>query len=227
VALDAVLADVARVGVDQIVCLGDVATLGPRPESVLATLRDLKCPCILGNHDEFMTEPELIRRYTSDAMIVDTIEWCRAQLSAEDIDFIRGSFARTARMDLGGGVSLSLYHGTPRSNTEDLLAETPSLTVDEMLADAGPADVYAGGHTHMQMLRQHRGSLIVNPGSLGMPFRAPYAGGRPSVMRHAEYATVEPGCVTLRRVELDLDAVRQAIASRDFPMRQALLSHFE
>ena len=32
VALAAVLADIARVGVDQIVCLGDVATLGPHPE---------------------------------------------------------------------------------------------------------------------------------------------------------------------------------------------------
>src|SRR5688500_3026289 len=101
VALDAVLADVARVGVDQVVCLGDVATLGPNPESVLATLRDLGCPCIMGNHDEFMTNPETIRRYTDEPMIVDTIEWCRAQLSPGDIEFIRTAFAPAARMDLG------------------------------------------------------------------------------------------------------------------------------
>ena len=60
VALGAVLADIKRVGVDRIICLGDVATLGPHPESVLQTLRDLGCPCIQGNHDAFLLEePEL------------------------------------------------------------------------------------------------------------------------------------------------------------------------
>lgn len=54
VALQAVLDDIARVGVDQIVCLGDVATLGPRPGATIQTLRDLACPCIQGNHDAFL-----------------------------------------------------------------------------------------------------------------------------------------------------------------------------
>src|SRR3954468_20883448 len=52
-ALNAVLADIARTGVDQIVCLGDTATLGPRPREVLERLAELRCICILGNHDEF------------------------------------------------------------------------------------------------------------------------------------------------------------------------------
>jgi predicted phosphodiesterase len=37
VALTAVLDSIGRAGVDQIVCLGDVATLGPRPGFVLQT----------------------------------------------------------------------------------------------------------------------------------------------------------------------------------------------
>jgi predicted phosphodiesterase len=35
VALRAVLAEIRRTGVDQVICLGDVATLGPRPNAVI------------------------------------------------------------------------------------------------------------------------------------------------------------------------------------------------
>ena len=44
VALQAVLEDIAQVGVDPIVCLGDVATLGPAPGAVIQMLRALGCP---------------------------------------------------------------------------------------------------------------------------------------------------------------------------------------
>ncbi len=60
VALGAVLDDIERTGVDRVVCLGDVATLGPRPESVLDRIRQMDCPCIMGNHDAFLLDPELI-----------------------------------------------------------------------------------------------------------------------------------------------------------------------
>ncbi len=40
-ALEAVLADIERAGVDQIVFLGDAATLGPHPREVVAHLRAL------------------------------------------------------------------------------------------------------------------------------------------------------------------------------------------
>jgi len=62
VALRAVLAHAQDARVDRIVCLGDVATLGPEPHRVLETLAELGCPCIMGNHDEFMLDAELIRR---------------------------------------------------------------------------------------------------------------------------------------------------------------------
>jgi len=74
--------------------------------------------------------------------------------------------------------------------------------------------VLAGGHTHVQMLRQHRGSLLVNPGSVGLPFREYVGGGVPTILDHAEYATVEvrDGVVSvqLHRVPLDRTELRRA-----------------
>jgi hypothetical protein len=94
-----VLDDIARVGVDQIVCLGDVATLGPRPGAVIKMLRDLSCQCILGNHDAFLLEPQLIHTYTEAPVVVQAVDWCRDQLSKEELEFFC-SFHPTLRIPL-------------------------------------------------------------------------------------------------------------------------------
>jgi predicted phosphodiesterase len=228
VALAAVLADIARVGVDQIICLGDVATLGPRPDFVLQTLRDLGCPCIEGNHDAFLLDPALIHNYTEAQVVVDAVDWCRDRLSADDLAFLRG-FQSTLEVDLGGGSTLLLFHGSPRSHMEDLLATTPPHELDDMLAGRS-GTVAAGGHTHIQMLRQHRGMLLVNPGSVGLPFKEYVNGRTPTLLDGAEYATVDANqggvSVTLRRVPLDKRALRAAVHPSDIPLRSMLLQAY-
>jgi putative phosphoesterase len=223
VALDAVLADIRAVGTDRIVCLGDTATLGPRPREVLDRLRQLGCACILGNHDAFMLDEQLIHSYSEAPIVVDSVDWCRAQLRDEDFEFLRG-FRATDELDLGGA-SLLLYHGTPRSHMEDLLADTPAERVDEMLGGRR-ATVLAGGHTHLAMTRQHRGMLVVNPGSVGMPFREHAAGGVPVILPHAEWALVDASGggveVRLRRVPVDAAALRADVAGCDAPIAKAL-----
>jgi len=223
-ALKAVLSDIERVGVDQLACLGDVATLGPRPQEVLSRLAALGCVCILGNHDEFMLDPDLIRSYSEAPIIVDAVDWCREQLSSSDRELI-GRFERHHEFDLGGGASLFAFHGTPESNMTDLLATSPPGSVDTMLAGRS-ATVMAGGHTHIQMLRQHRGLLLVNPGSVGLPFREYVAGAAPTVMPYAEYAIVEARdrsvAIALHRVALDKVQLRAQATSVVHPLGAAL-----
>lgn len=227
--LRAVLDDIARVGVDQIVCLGDCATLGPEPEAVLDMLRDLGCPVILGNHDDFMLDPELIRRYTEVPVIVDAVDWCRDHLAPRHLEFVR-TFKTELELELDGDAKLFLFHGSPRSHMEDLLATTPPDELDTLLGGR-TATVMAGGHTHVQMLRQHRGMLLVNPGSVGMPFREANVPGRaPTVLGHAEYAVVEGAGgsvqVTLRRVPVDRDALRRAAVATDHPLGEMLAAAY-
>jgi predicted phosphodiesterase len=87
--------------------------------------------------------------------------------------------------------------------------------------------VLAGGHTHIQMLRQHRGMLLVNPGSVGMPFREFANGQAPCILPYAEYAIIEGNgtgavSVQLHRVAVDKTALRnEAVASAN-PICRAL-----
>jgi putative phosphoesterase len=227
-ALNAVLADIARTGVDQIVCLGDVATLGPRPREVLGRLMELRCICILGNHDEFMLDERLVRSYSEVPLIVDAVDWCRAELSAADLTFI-ASFSRRFELDLNGSGRLLLFHGTPESNTTDLLATTSDERVDELLGGRR-ATVMAGGHTHLPMLRQHRGTLIVNPGSVGLAFKEHAAGKVPTLLPHAEYAVLEAAdgdvAVSLRRVALDKAELREAAGAVMHPLQAWMMQMY-
>jgi putative phosphoesterase len=227
VALRAVLADIKRHGVDQIVCLGDVATLGPNPQTTVELLVELNCLCIMGNHDAFLLEPELVKAYTQAAGIIAAVDWCREQLSRESLHWL-SSFRPIAELPLGLS-SMLLYHGSPRSNVEDVLATTPPEQLDEIF-EGRHAAVMAGGHTHLQMLRQHRGSLLVNAGSVGMPFREYVAGGRPTLLAHAEYAIVEEARgainVALHRVPLDKSAVQAAVSQSSNPLREWFLEQY-
>jgi hypothetical protein len=69
------------------------------------------------------------------------------------------------------------------------------------------------------MLRQHRGILIVNPGSVGIPFKEYVGGGPPVVLPYAEYATIESDAgaltVQLHRLPLDKSQLQRAAASVD------------
>jgi putative phosphoesterase len=221
IALRAVLRSIEQRGADEIVCLGDVATLGVAPAEVVDTLRELGCRCIMGNHDDYLLDPGLSDAHNELSLIVEAIDWCRQQLSRDQLAFVRG-FERRIELALGGGQRLLLFHGSPSSNTVDLLADTPP---DVFSAELGRerAAVMAGGHTHVQMLRQHQGTLVVNPGSVGAPFREYPRGAQPRILPHAEYASVESRggdvSVVLHRVALDRRELARAALASESPMR--------
>ena len=76
-ALEAVLADIARRRVDEIVCLGDIAAGRPQPRDALERLRALGCAVVRGNADEWLLGllPAGARRLRT------IVEWGRRQLS--------------------------------------------------------------------------------------------------------------------------------------------------
>ena len=209
-ALETVLAELARERVDLIVCLGDVAVLGPEPAAVLARLRALGCPVVMGNTDAWLLDGPPAGDDADSRRMAALTRWCRDRLGAADLAAVR-AFRPTVSVALGAAGELLCCHGSPRSFDDVLAATTPDEEVDAMLAGRAPA-ILAGGHTHVQLVRRHGELLIVNPGSVGLPGVGP-GGPRLPVnrgARWAEYAVLEVGDVArrieLRRAPLDMDA---------------------
>ena len=224
-ALKAVLKDIRHVGVDRIVCLGDITTLGPLPCSVIRIIRELGCDCVLGNHDEFMIKPNLVYGYIEVPPFIEAVEWARNQMSQEDLDFIN-TFRPNIETSLNEEINLSLFHGQPHNNMGNIFSTTPSDALDRML-EGNSSMVMACGHTHIQMLRQHKGCLIVNPGSVGFPFKEFVDGAPPVILEHSEYATIEIEQhninVSFHRVQYDQNEYKNTVKNSKNPMKDLLL----
>ena len=138
---------------DELICLGDVSALGPQPREVIERLRTLRCPVVMGNTDAWHLDPALAEG--SSAPVLAISHWCTAQLTADDLAYVR-TYSPTVARTLPDGTTLLCVHGSPRSFDDAITATTPDDTLDAML-DGTNAAIMVGGHTHIQMLRRHRG----------------------------------------------------------------------
>jgi putative phosphoesterase len=218
VSLNTTLADIEKECVDQILCLGDVVLLGPQPHEVVHRLKALGCLTILGNTDTWFLNPEVDEPTNDRARRVNDIAlWNLEQLTPDDLNYIR-TFKPTLEIALGDGASLLCFHGSPHSDTDVIVATTPDADLDRVLSGFH-ATVMAGGHTHVQMLRRYQDMLIINPGSVCLPYVQLRDDQRDPPW--AEYALVgwEDGRlgIELRRVPVDVAAVVQAIRDSGMP----------
>jgi predicted phosphodiesterase len=221
VAFEAVLAALRAEGIEQFVCLGDVAATGPQPREVVQRLRELNCPVVMGNTDDHVltpTEPDSDDENITRIREID--QWSAAQLSPDERAFV-ASFAPTVTLSLADGGSLLGYHGSPRSYNDILLPTTPTEELDALLGEA-TATVLAGGHTHQQMLRRHHRALVVNPGSVGLPIdRIPADSGARNPA-WAEFAVLTSSGdarlrIELRRIPFDVQALLSAARQSGMP----------
>jgi len=216
-ALDAVLGELDEAGVDRLVCLGDLAA-GPQPAATIDRLRELDCPIVLGNWDTWLLEGVPPLELEVGPMLRDQGEWSAAQLSADDREFLYG-LPPHLELDLGGA-SMLCVHGSPRSELEDIHATTPDAEIAQMFNGNKPA-VLAAGHTHVQLARLHGTTLIVDPGSVGLPFNSWPPNGALRMSPWAEYAilTFEEGRISieLRRAPYDVASLLERAQDSGMP----------
>jgi predicted phosphodiesterase len=139
-ALEAVLAEVEREGVDAIVFGGDLF-LGPQPAETAALVRTVDASFVRGNCDR---EPD---------------DWTRSKLDHETLAWSQG-WPLTVELD---GV---LYcHAAPKDDMRPILTDaSPPERFDQAL-DGVDDRLVVAGHTHMQFRR----GRWVNAGSVGWP----------------------------------------------------------
>ncbi len=231
-AFQAVLADIERTGVDQIVFLGDAVTLGPQPKAVIDLLRSINCPCIQGNHDSYVVNLAQFLQENHADWAKETIAWGASQLSACDLAFL-AMFRATLSLQLDPDRperKLLCFHGSPRSFDDMILATTPATELDSLLTGQA-APVMAGGHTHVQMMRRHRQVVIINAGSVGLPMEEMPFTSEPRFLPYAEYAIVDyqpAGLnVELRQVRYAWALVKEAALTSGLPYANAWVQRWQ
>lgn len=205
-ALEAVVRDIQRAGVDLIVVGGDVVP-GPLPRETLASLADLAVPAqfIHGNGDR---EVIAWRRGVESGVIPEpyreVMRWVAQEIAPADERLLAG-WPLTLRVDVDDLGEVLFCHATPRNDTEIFTRLTPAAGLLPIFADAGVSTVVCG-HTHMQFDRMVGSVRVVNAGSVGMPF------GEPG----AHWVLLGPD-VEFRRTSYDLAAAAERIANTPYP----------
>lgn len=73
---------------ERVVCLGDVVGYGPDPNEVTTQIRELGAVTIRGNHDKAVAELMATDDFNPVAKLA--VNWTRAQLSNENLDWLAG-----------------------------------------------------------------------------------------------------------------------------------------
>lgn len=228
VALETVLADLRREGIEQMVCLGDTAVSGSQPNDVLTQLSELGIPIVQGNTDEWLLNPTPFEQNSERYQKIYAIEmWAAEQITTVNYAFVK-TFQPSIELPLDEKNRLLCFHGTPRSNTELLRATTPDEDISPMIAEQ-TATILAGGHTHQQLIRRYQNKLIINPGSVGLPYIR-LADNTIQNPPWAEYAVLswENGRfgIELRQVEVNITAVKESILATDMPHKEWLANQW-
>jgi predicted phosphodiesterase len=163
-ALEAVLADIDRQAVGQVLCAGDLVGQGPHPNQVVSRVRKAGIPSILGNQEiELRTLADRARPDPKRHML-----WTIAVLKPKNREYLLSLPAeRELQVE---GVGIRLVHGSPYGTSDGMYSSLTSQTVRAWFPDGAPRpDLLVGGHTHLPFVRSVDGMLIVNAGTVGRP----------------------------------------------------------
>lgn len=172
-ALEAVLDDIERRGIDRIVCLGDLVGKGPQPAASVDRIREVCEATVQGNWDAGICNPQ-----DNEAGL-----WQQSRLSEEQLRYLSElPFAYDVRISgrkvrLVHASATSVYHRVYRkaSKREKLrMFENTEATGGFAGTDETP-DVLGYGDLHLPFMhtlksKTKQGLLLFNTGSVGAPY---------------------------------------------------------
>jgi diadenosine tetraphosphatase ApaH/serine/threonine PP2A family protein phosphatase len=216
-ALEEVLKTIDGMGIDKLVCLGDVVGYGANPNEVIDLVRERAEITIRGNHDEAALDRSQETYF--NAWAVEAIRWTREQLTGESVSFLQ-SLPYVSRLR-----DVLLVHASPREPENWRYILSPQAAAGEF--GAFEESFCFIGHTHVPMivLRMEVGAselledevalpvgarVIMNVGSVGQP-----RDGDP----RACFAVLDldDRSASLVRVQYDAEAAHRSIIGAGLP----------
>ncbi len=182
-ALQAVLAAIDGIGVDEIYCLGDIVGYYSEINQCCDELRRRNVKAIMGNHDWYMVANSFCPRSNS---VNDCLAYQRRIITDENRVWL-------GELPLSRTLSdLHLVHGGWGNPIDEY------LDASHEYFDRVDGKYFASGHTHRQVLFDFGAKVYCNPGSVGQP--------RDNDPR-AAFATFDGARFSLHRVQYDVDRV--------------------
>lgn len=218
-ALEAVAAEIDRLCPDLVFVAGDFQNRGPNPREVTEFVAKSGWTLLRGNHEDYVIRQSQKAR-TED--LTDYYNWLPARWTANlTIEFVESIKQLPIATTLIGPdkLSITIAHGSPRSNNEGFFPATTEAKAKEMIGN-DPPSVLCVGHSHLPFIRQVNTTLLVNVGAVGFPFDGD---------RRASFGLLnwdrDRWEVEIRRVEYAVEKVLEEFERVNFYRGAGPLSH--
>jgi predicted phosphodiesterase len=171
VALEAVLRDIEKHGVDATICCGDLVAFGPRPAETLDLLDSVSTiQLIRGNTERWLELVQEGRKPYGEKIIgkiEPCLQWTLEKLGSRIEPFLA---ACPPTLDIGfEGLRAYVRHAGYDSDVQGILPETDLGPLADLLEEE-KCDIFLCGHTHRPFVRKAGRTTFVNAGSTGLPF---------------------------------------------------------
>ncbi len=167
-ALEAVLKDIARQGVDLILCGGDVALKGSRPAESVDLLHSRCAAFVKGNTDAYLTGELPLRNYGNPQHWKYRLyAWTAAELGPARVAQMR-TYGFSHRISGNGQGDLLLGHANPQDMEAAIEPHAPDSVVRGQTHGVDAA-ILAFGHLHIPYQKRVGNLLLVDVASVGNP----------------------------------------------------------
>ena len=179
-ALQTVADDVERWRPDAVIVAGDLVNRGPRSREcldfVMEKVRTAGWLLLRGNHEDYVlshADPATPR--SGLGLEIRRLSYWTYQQVCSDLDLLQAMPLEQKLHDPQGG-EVHFVHGSLLGLRDGIYPETldcelPAKTgLDRRPPGAPPLALFCVGHTHRPLVRRLNGTLIVNAGSVGLPF---------------------------------------------------------
>jgi len=190
---------------DLCLCMGDLVDYGCQPAPVVEWVRRRAAACVRGNHDHMVAQNVQTNGVTGFRFLSGvTRPVARQRLDANSLQYL-------ARLPVSKFLTIDrqtfmMVHATPRDPLDEYAPPDPELW-KRRLEGVG-ADVVCVGHTHQPFVLQVGRTMVINPGSVGLP-----RDGDP----RASYAIWDDGQVTMHRIEYAVERTVEAVEASAIP----------
>lgn len=218
VALEAVLEDTKKKNIDKVYVLGDICYRGPEPKKALDLVRSLQTVVIKGNADEWVVRGVQQGEVPEHALEIMTKErdWTYSKLEASDIDYL--SQLPTDLCLNEQGIDLYAFHATPTDLFEVIPQHADDSFFYEKVFSKKDSSIYLYAHIHKPYIRYSNGKVIMNIGSVGLPFDG---------VTKASYGTItiaDGGFTTsIERVAYDTEKVMTQYTDVNYPNAEMMI----
>jgi len=212
VALEAVLNDIKTKQVEKIYVLGDLCYRGPEPKRSLELIQELQTDVIKGNADEWVVRGVKSGEVADGALELMNQErdWTVSQLNEGDLRYL-DSLPTELHLALEH-VAIHAFHAAPNNLFTVVPPSEPDEGLKTKLMLSDDADLYIYAHIHKPYIRYINGKVVMNIGSVGLPFDG---------VRKASYAIVEADgnrlSTSIERVDFDAAKVIGQYKNKNYP----------